>query len=292
MSTQEHPEIQPNPAPGAPRAPAPAPTTKAESEAAQAAQAAQAGAKPPVEAVAPEQVQTPPVTTPEAVTQAELDAAVEEARKQAAESWTGQYVTLEHEAGNAVINMLKEKNVSPVDANRLFEKAIASGNLADVDWVGLEKTLGKDQMVLAKAGISAYYNDVYTAQQRTVQEVHAVFGGEANWNTVRDWAQTREKADPAFRKEIADYRKALEAGGFAAKAAAEALKNAYNSAPNTKSLGTPNLVHGTHRPAQVEGPLSRNDYLELRRKAEQDGARPDVINALIARRTAGRAQGL
>lgn len=288
MSTQEHPEIQPNPAPGAPKAPAAEPATKAEVE---AAQAAQAGTKP-AEAAVPEQAQTPPVTAPEAVTQEELDAAVEEARKQAAESWSGQYVTLEHEAGNAVINMLKEKNVSPVEANRLFEKAIASGNLADVDWVGLEKALGKDQMVLAKAGISAYYNDVYTAQQRTVQEVHSVFGGEANWNTVRDWAQAREKSDPSFRKEVAEYRKALEAGGFAAKAAAEALKNAYNSAPNTKSLGTPNLVQGTHRPAAVEGPLSRNEYLELRRKAEQDGARPDVINALIARRTAGRAQGL
>lgn len=284
---------------GAPNPPAAEPATKAEVEAAAkaAAAAAEAKAKKP-EGMDEQHNQL--VEKPEGqkevkqVTQAELDAAVEEAKKKSQEEWSGEYVSMGHEAGQAVVDLLKEANVAPATANAIFEDAIKSGDLSKVKWADLEKHLGSAKAKLAKAGIQSYYNEVYVAQQQTVAEVYKEFGGQGNWEKVRDWAQTQEKADPAFAKQVREYRKALDTGGFAALAAAKALKEAYIAAPNTKGLDNPTLEHGGKQPEVQGGPLSKDEYLKLRREAENNRASEKEIAVLAARRKAGmmRERGL
>lgn len=292
MSTENTPVE--NPIPGLPRLPDPDPATKAEAEA-KAKAAAQEGkdevhADPKAKADPKEE--TPPAPKHEPVTQEDVDKAVKEAQEKAKAEWSGDYVSLDHEAGQAVVNMLKAAEVSPTEANKFFEKAIQSGNLADIDWTGLEGKIGKDQLVLAKAGIQSYYNDVYSVRQQEVEAVYKEYGGQKNWETVRDWAQTKEKSDKVFAKQVSEFRKAINTGGWAAQAAARELKSLYEADPNTKGFDNANLHHGSERPEPVGGPLSKSEYFELRKKADAEGAPEDVINSLMARRKAGKARGI
>lgn len=227
---------------------------------------------------------------PKTYTQEELDAIVAKQKEQHEEEWSKEYVTLGHEAGQAVVDLLKEANVSPVEANAIFQKAIDSGDLSKVDWAGLEKHLGPAKAKLAKAGIQTYYNEVYAEQQKTVSAVYEAVGGEENWTVIRTWAQEAEKKDAAFAAKVKEYRKALEVGGFAAIAAVKELKEAYTNSPNTKGLDNSKITIGSSTPEPVGGPLSKAEYFKLRSAAEANNAPQSEIDVLVARRKAGMAR--
>lgn len=274
---------------GAPQPPAEAPRTKQEHEAlnevhAPAENKGKQQQKP--EDKAPDK-QPEKKDEPKTYTQAELDALVEEAKKKHTKDWSEEYVELENEAGQAVIDLLKEAEVSPAEANSYFQDAIESGDLSKVNWAALEKKLGPAKAKLAKAGIQSYYNEVYVAQQQTVSAVYEVAGGEDNWKAIRDWAQSEEKTDPAFAAKVREYRKALDIGGFAAVAAVRELKEAYTASPNTKGLDNKTIVKGDKVAEPVGGPLSKAEYLKLRNEAERNGASEKEIAVLAARRKAG-----
>ncbi|QOE32156.1 scaffolding protein [Rhizobium phage Paso] len=193
----------------------------------------------------------------------------------------------------AAVDLLKEAGVTPTEADKIFAKAVESGDLRDIDVKELEAKVGKTKALLIMNGVKDYHQRVYVENAKHVSEVQAVFGGEQGWNTVKEWAQTREKSDPAFKKELDAIREDFNSGNARAiKGAANDLLALYNGSPNTKGLGNKKLVKGDGRPAAAGAPLSRADYLTELKAAHASGASGAVIAQLDARRMAGKKAGL
>lgn len=196
-------------------------------------------------------------------------------------------------SAQAAVDLLKEAGVTPAEAQPIFEKAIESGDLNDIDVKALEAKVGKTKALLIMNGVKDYHSRQTTQNTETVDMVYGVFGGEQNWNTVKQWAQTREKSDKGFKKELDSIRSDLDKGGRAAKAAAKDLLKLYNGNPSTKGLGanSKNLTKGDGKAVDA-APLSRADYLTALKKAHAEGASQATIAALDARRIAGKNAGI
>jgi hypothetical protein len=209
------------------------------------------------------------------------------------ENWQAAYVELEDPAGQAAINMLKAKGVSPVEANAVFSKAMESGKLEDIDWKLLSTKMSADEVVLLKSGIEKYHADTYQKTAATTKAVFDLMGGQSNWEVVRAWAQNAEKTDAAIKTKVDSIRKSLELGGWSAEAAARELKTMYEAAPGTKGLGTSTLTNGdTVSTASLGGPLTKEQYTTQLKAAHAANQPPSVTNALRERRKLGMAQGI
>lgn len=205
--------------------------------------------------------------------------------------WHKEYVKFDNPDAQAAVDLLQEAGVSPVEANAAFEKALQTGDLNDIDWAILETKLGPVKTRLVKNGVDKYYTEVYSTQVATVNKVYEIVGGEDNWGTVRQWAQTTEKTDPAFKTKIDGIRKALDAGGYTAELGARELLALYNAAGTTKGLNTKKIMTGDTIPVGVGTPITRSEYVELSQKAYREGKHAEM-QALNARRRLGMAQGI
>ncbi len=226
-------------------------------------------------------------------------AALEAARQQeetpteeTKKNWQNQYVNVDHAQGQAAINLMKEAGVSPVEANAIFAKSIASGDLKDVDWDTLEAKVGKDKAILVKAGVEAYFNEKVAVVRETTKDAYEIMGSEANWNTVKNWAQKAEKSDPVLHKKVQEIRRAIDVGGWQAKNAVTELRSMYEKAPGNSGLGTTKVLQGDQPGVVAGGALTKADYLAQMHIAYAAGAKAPVINALRARRKQGMAQGI
>lgn len=227
----------------------------------------------------------------------EEKAAAEQAAKDKAEknddgSWKVQFIDAGSPEGNAAIKIMETAGVSPVEANSIFEKAIKSGNLEDVNWAVLEARLSPEQFVLARAGINAHYENTYKAQMETRDYGFKAVGGAANWDKLKDWAQAKEATDPTFKRDVDSVRKAISIGGRAAQYAIDGLKAMYDADPKNSTLALTKLERGDTLPTNksVGEPLSRRDFYNERRKLG-DRATADQVQALMARRELGIQRG-
>lgn len=192
----------------------------------------------------------------------------------------------------AAVNLLKEAGVGPNAANEYFAKALQTGDLNDIDVAGLEAKLGKDKAALVLIGVKDHYGKLAAKAAETVKVTHDIFGGEKNWETVRTWAQTAEKADAKLKAQIDDIRGLLDEGGHKAAAGARELLRLYNAAPDKKGLGTAKLVQGDNTGTVIGTALNRTDYLTELKAAHARNAKPAEIAAIDARRKAGRKAGI
>jgi len=208
------------------------------------------------------------------------------------ESWKEAYVTMPDATGQAVIDLLKESNVSPVEANAIFAKALQSEDIKDIDWDVLKSRLGPAKFQLAKTGIEAYYN---AGAQRVaaVKEVAiGIMGSEENLSAVTKWAKAKASKDPKFAAELDDLRAGFEAGGRSAKHAANDLKSLYEADPKNKGLGTTKLLQGDNSVVSTGAPLGRTEYLKLMHEGNEQRKPASYFNDIRARRKAGASQGL
>jgi DNA polymerase III gamma/tau subunit len=233
-------------------------------------------------------------------TETEAKAAEEAAKKKAEEEakskeeWSKEWLTTGNAHADAAISIMKEAGMKPVEGNEVFEEAIKAGDLSKVKWELLDARLGKDKAFLVRTGIENYFNTEYTAQQEVVKYAHEKVGGEAGWDKVKDWAQKVEKTDAAFKRNLDEWRGGLKLGGFAARAAVDAIKAAYEADPKNGSLTATKHERGTVTPTgntPVEG-LSRRGYTDELEKAGGDRAPKAVQEALWARRQAGMKAGI
>jgi hypothetical protein len=84
----------------------------------------------------------------------------------------------------------------------------------------------------------------------------------------------------------------IDEGGYRAEAGARELLRLYNAAPNTKGLGNAKLAVGDSTGTVVGTHLTRADYLTQLKAAHERGASRAEIQALDARRRAGKAAGI
>lgn len=275
------------PAPKAEKTPAEAAAEQkaaAEKEAAAKAEAEKAKVK------TPEELRKEAADAAEAarVKEEEAEAATNEERK----DWVNQYVKLDNPSADAAIDLLREAGVTPLEANGIFEEAMKTRDISKVKWDVLEAKIGKTKTLLVKAGVIEFDNEVVSKVRENVKAVHDVMGGEDNWKKVTAWAQAKEKVDPAFKKQLNEYRKAIEVGGYVTQQTANALKVAFNADPKNNGLGVAAIVNGDTVAETGGAPLTRADYVTELKKAHDRNASPAEIKALDARRVLGRQRGI
>lgn len=233
----------------------------------------------------------------EAAAKAKEEADKAEAEKKKAEEeekWKAEWLTIDNPHAQAAIDLMKEAGMKPVEAAEIFDEAIKAGDLTKVRWDLLEARLGGAKTLMVKTGIETYYNTEYDAQQKLVAYAHEQVGGEAGWDKVKTWAQRVEKSDKEFAANLKEWRAAIKVGGFAGRAAVDAIKGAYEKHPDNGSLKNPPLERGNTTPngTSLETPLSRAAYFEALQKAGGDRAPKAVQDALFARRQAGIKAGI
>lgn len=225
---------------------------------------------------------------------AEKAAEEEKPKEEEDNKWQEQFVVTNNEHADAVIELLKESGVKPVEANEFFKNAIETGDLTKIRWDLIEARLGSAKTKLARAGVEAYYNGEYKQQMETQTYAFEKVGGEEGWNTLKTWINKQEKSDPKIAAIADSARKSIAQGGWAAQRAIDGLKELYEADPKNGSLGNKPLERGKSDPAQKQtgDPLSRRAYYEAVQKAGGDRAPEHVKKALWSRRQAGIASGI
>lgn len=220
----------------------------------------------------------------------------EEAAKKAAEAKEKQelteYIAIDDPSATAAIDLLKEAGVTPTEANAIFAKAIESGDLADIDVAALEAKLGKAKATLVMAGVQDYYGRQTENNAAATKAVYEIMGGEKGWETVKTWAQAKEKADPGFKKSLNEIRKLLDAGGLQSELGGRELLRLFNADPDTKGLNSGDITRGDGLGRGAGAPMSRAEYIEAYEAAHKRGASSTELAALNARRRAGKAAGI
>lgn len=228
-----------------------------------------------------------------AATKKEEEEAANKEKEPWSPDWEKEWITVGNEHADAAIELMKNAGMTPVEGNSVFAKAMETGNLEDIKWEVLEAKLGKATSQLVRTGINNYYESEYKVQQELVNYAHEQVGGEKGWNDVKKWAQKQEGSDPAFAKELTEWRKALSVGGFAARAAVDAIKARYEADPSNRSASRQIERGGTRNGGDLSGePLSRSAYFKALDAAGGDRAPKAVVDALNARRAAGVKAGL
>lgn len=224
---------------------------------------------------------------------ADQSGASEDEGQTGGDNWKNQWVATGNEHADAAIELMKEAGIKPVEGNDIFAEAIEKGDLKLVKWDILESRIGKAKASLVRAGVQQYFDGEYKQQMATQTYAYEKVGGAEGWAKVQKWAKAEEGKNAEFAGKLNDYRKALSIGGFAAQAAIDAIKTAYEADPKNGSIGGKELERGTRTPKSSVGePLSRAAYVTELRKAGGDRAPADVQAALWARRQAGAKAGL
>lgn len=217
----------------------------------------------------------------------------EEPKVEEDKAWQDEWVQTGNEDADAAIELMKAAGVKPVEGNEIFKEAIESGDISKARWDLLEARLGKAQARLVRNGVEKYYADEYKEQIEIRDEAFDKVGGEENWTKIQKWAEDTSKKDAKFAKTREEWGKALKTGGFAARAAIDAITAAYEAAPGNKGINNAAPMRGTKggdgKPSGA--PLSRTGYFEALVAAGGDRAPQSVKDALWARRAAGQAAG-
>lgn len=254
--------------------------------------------KEPTEA-APKVEATPEQTKAqeEAAKVAEAEAAAKktaegQAKQDDAEPAT-EYPELPTDAGQAAVGLLKDAGLTVADAEVLFAKAIETGDLKQVDLKGLIAKIGTEKAAAALALLGQHVETVVNGNKAVVDAVHGVVGGEQNWTKVQAWSQALEVTDPAWAKQVAEYRQLFNSP-VTATLATKAILERYNADPKNSGLNNSlTTATGSGAPVAEGGPLDRSEYYKLY-SAESAKPRPNpsVLASLNARRAAGMKQGI
>ncbi|AUZ94743.1 head scaffolding protein [Agrobacterium phage Atu_ph02] len=209
-------------------------------------------------------------------------------------AWEGEYLQFNDEAADSVVDLLKEAGVGAREANLIFKDAIEADDIGKIKWDVLKERLGPAKARLAQVAITDYHNRVYSRNVATTKMVHAEVGGEKNWQKVAKWVRAQEAADPTKKGVFDEIRKGIDAGGKLASYAIKELKELYQADGRNSGLGNGTVQRGTGRSQDNPHgePLSRAAYMEAMKAAQKARAKPAEINALRARREAGRKQGI
>lgn len=248
---------------------------------------------PPAKVETPEEKEVAAKAEADAAAKAATETAEKEAADKAAadakaaeiEESKKAYPTYNDDTADAVVDMLKESNVTPAEADEIFRDAVEKGTLEGIDWSKLEEKMGKAKANLVKTGVTDYYNRVNSGVKAVVEAVTSVVGSKENFATVAKWAQAKEAAEPAFAKELDSYRKMLDSNNpTTAKLAADALLKAYNADPKNSSLDV-RRVDGDRAPSDNGFvPLSRAEYIKGIHEANAKGDQA-AVKLLNDRRT-------
>lgn len=181
------------------------------------------------------------------------------------------YPDYDDDNANAVVDILRESDITVQEANELFAEAIANGDFTKVNLETLTEKLGKSKANLVMLGVQTYYNTVTANTKEIVNAVYDVAGGEDNFGKVKEWARKKASQDNEFKEQMQNFNAMFDLNKSAAVIAAKELIGMYESAANNSSL-VKRQVHGNAAASTIGSePLSRDDYLAQVKEAHNKG---------------------
>lgn len=241
--------------------------------------AAEVPAEVPAETPAEEPTAETPADTP-----AEEPAAEE---PKATELDTDVWGDTQSDVGNSVLGMLQDSGISPDDAKVLLFDAIQAGDATKIDMDALTAKVGKNAATIIASGAKSYISENNAKQVSILSTVHDAAGGEANWNTARDWAKAN--MDAATLKE---YIPLIDKGGASARFATAEVLAAYNASGENSTLAPAPRAEPTSVSPPASTATTRAEYVAALEKANRTRQGPKVIAAIQAARNLGRQQGI
>lgn len=208
-----------------------------------------------------------------------------------AETGELQWAEMGNPAADSAIALLKEKGIAPEVGAKFFEKAMQTGNLEDIDVVGLEAAVGKSAASLIMMGARQYRADVVAQAEQNQNAAAEVVGGVDNLAAMTAWVQQKEGADPAFAKQLAEIRAIMKASPIGLKTGVKMLHDMYVADPKVKTGG--NLIDGRGMQQQTSTitPMTREQYVEGMRKwsTKAEFGDPEAMRQVAALRAARAA---
>ena len=124
---------------------------------------------------------------------AEEDAAAKKKADEESATKKKEYPVYNDEAADSVVGLLKDAGVTADEADTFFRAAVEANDLSKVDVAGLTAKVGKEKATLIMVGVKDYYNRNAEAVKKVTDEVYKVTGGEAQFETLKNWAIEKEK---------------------------------------------------------------------------------------------------
>lgn len=210
----------------------------------------------------------------------------EETPKDDNESDTQEWPEYEDKNMAAITNIFKEKGVDIDVADGIFQKAIESGNIEDVDVETLKESVGEDAATLIMGAVTTVYSQNVKLVKDVVKFAHDEFGGKDGWEAAKDWALTKAAEDSDFKEQLGEYYEMIDAGGKKSELAIKALKEDYMADDSTTDK--PNLTRGDGSGKTNEKPITnRVEYVNKLKEAHANGDEARIAE-LKRRRAAGR----
>lgn len=198
-------------------------------------------------------------------------------------------------AGDAVLDMLKNADVSKDEARAMLYDAIAEGDPSKIDTAALKEKLGASQAYAAEQTLRAFITERATLAAEAVKETHEIVGGEEAWDKVRDWVNDPANMSP---DQLGEYAKMIDAGGAQRRFAITEMKAAYEADSNNSDLANSREepTEAASAPPAVE-PISKTEYADQYDKVYNDRSlspkmRERKLAQLNAARAAGRAANI
>jgi len=231
---------------------------------------------------------TEPTETPEEETPSD-EPADEETPEETGDDFD--YTEYNDPARRQIVEVLREANIPVEEAHELFAAALESQDITKIDQAAIREKLGdKADLVLLLA--NTYYEGAFKEMKALENTAFETAGGEETFNAMRDWANAKEKTDPAFAKDLAEIRGLIATEtARGVKAGVQALTELYAADPDT-TIPADLTVGDKASSGDASNPLSRADYTALVEKAIKEGNYDSVVAGLKKRRQAGMKQGL
>lgn len=181
------------------------------------------------------------------------------------------YESIDDPAISSIASVFKESGVHSDAALKLFEKALDSGNVQDVDSKGIIDALGevKGNMIIA-AVKSVFYENAQKSAEIQSKFMNTV-GGEDAWKHIQQWIHTKESQDTEFKNLIDNYRELVNKDTASAMLVANALKSMYRDSNVTRKPSA--FVQGDSRNTTLGYTpiLDQQDFGRQYSKARREG---------------------
>lgn len=191
-------------------------------------------------------------------------------------------------AGDSVMTLLQNADVSVDDAKSLMFDAVQSGDVSKIDKAALIEKVGATKAELVLAGVENYLRRATDKAASLLADVHTAVGGKENWTSVAAWAKANVAADA-----LGEYKTLIDAGGAQARFAAGELLSLYNAAETNTTISLTSSITPDASAAPNVRASTRAEYVKELQAAHKDPkSTPATFAAIQAARERGRKQNL
>lgn len=148
----------------------------------------------------------------------------------------GEWPTTTNRNLNAALGIMKDKGMTPAEADAVFAEYAKTGNPDTIKRDVLVEKLGADQASLVETGVKDFYVAEGQRNLQITRAGHEAVGGEENFTKVVQYCRDKASKDKAFAAEYEQYKEMINKSEVQARMVMTRLKEVYESDSNNSTL--------------------------------------------------------